>query len=88
MARPEGQRIVATEPAAERFKLATELAVEGRSRYPDGAAFVAADLSELGAIIARHARERRPLVHLYPDGEERILTPGQHAKQGAAKTVG
>lgn len=84
MARLEGQRTVATELAAERFKLATELAVEGRSPYPEGAAFVAADLSELGAIVARHARERRPVVLVYSDGEERILTPGQLAEQGAA----
>jgi hypothetical protein len=44
---------------------------------------VAADLPELGAIVARHARERWSLVLVYPDGEERILTPGQLA-EGAA----
>jgi hypothetical protein len=79
MGRVENHRTVATELAAERFRLATELAVEGRSPYPEGAAFVAADLSELGSIVARHARERRPVVLVYPDGEERILTPGQPA---------
>jgi hypothetical protein len=78
------ERTVATELAAERFRLATELAVEGRSPYPDGAAFVAADLAELGSILARHARERRPIVLVYSGGDERILTPGQLTEQGAA----
>jgi hypothetical protein len=35
-------------------------------------------------IVARHARERRPLVLVYPDGEERILAPAQLAERGAA----
>jgi hypothetical protein len=83
MARLENQRTVATELAAERFRLATELAVEAEAR-PEGAAFVAADLAELGSIVARHARERRPVVLVYPDGDERILTPGQLLEQGAA----
>lgn len=75
---------MASELAAERFRLATELAVEGRSPYPEGAAFVGADLAGLGAIVARHARERRTVVLVYPDGEERILAPGPLAEQGLA----
>jgi hypothetical protein len=78
------ERTVAAELAAERFKLATDLAVEGKSPYPDGAAFVASDMPDLGAIVARHARERRPVVLVYPDGEERVLAPGQLAERGAA----
>jgi hypothetical protein len=84
MARLENQRTVATELAAERFRLATKLAVDGRSPYPEGAAFVAADLPELGSIVARHARERRPVGLVYPDGDERFLTPGQLPEQRAA----
>ncbi|MGH2845852.1 MAG: hypothetical protein ACRDL0_07510 [Thermoleophilaceae bacterium] len=84
MAGLEDKRSVASELAAERFRLATELAVAGRSPYPDGAAFVASDMPDLGAIVARHARERRPVVLIYPDGEERVLAPGQLAERGAA----
>lgn len=60
--------------AAERFRLAIDLAVEGSSPYPNEAAFVASDLPNLGAILAEYAKERRPVVLVYPDGEERILT--------------
>jgi hypothetical protein len=84
MAGLEDSRSVASELAAERFRLATELAVAGKSPYPDGAAFVASDMPDLGAIVARHARERRPVVLIYPDGEERVLAPGQLAERGAA----
>ncbi len=61
--------------AAQRFELAIELAIEGKSPYPNGAAFVAADLPSFGETIARYARERIPVVIVYPDGDERILTP-------------
>jgi hypothetical protein len=40
-------------------------------------------MPELGAIVARHAREGRPVVLVYPDGEERVLAPGL-AESGAA----
>lgn len=65
----------AGEFAAERFRLATDLAIEGRSPYPSEAAFVASDMPNLGVILAEYARERRPVVLVYPDGEERILAP-------------
>ena len=65
----------AGEFAAERFRLAIDLAVEGRSPYPDEAAFVAADVPNLGAILAEYAKERRPVVLVYADGEERVLIP-------------
>lgn len=70
--------------AAERFRLAIDLAVEGRSPYPAEAAFVASDLTDLGAILAEYAKERRPVVLVYPDGEERILTPERVAESSAA----
>jgi len=63
----------AAELAAERFRVATDLAIEGRSPYPNGAAFVAADLPNLSEILAGYAREHRPVVLVYTDGEERFL---------------
>jgi hypothetical protein len=56
MAGVEDKRSVAGELAAERFRLATELAVAGKSSYSDGPALVASDMPDLGAIVARHAR--------------------------------
>jgi len=61
--------------AAQRFELAIELAIDGKSPYPNGAAFVASDMPGFGETLARYARERIPVVIVYPDGEERILMP-------------
>jgi hypothetical protein len=69
--------------AAERFRLALDLAVEGKSPYPNEAAFLAADLPNLGSILAEYAKERRPVVLVYPDGEERILIPEPAAPAAA-----
>jgi len=60
--------------AAQRFELAIELAIAGKSPYPNGAAFLASDLPGFGQMLARYARERTPVVIVYPDGEERVLT--------------
>ncbi len=73
MATLDNTRSVTQELAAERFRLAIELAIEGRSPYPDGAAFLAADQPGLGAWMADYAREHRPVVLVYPDGDERVL---------------
>jgi hypothetical protein len=70
--------------AAQRFELAIELAVEGKSPYPNGAAFLASDLPGFGEALARFARERIPVVIVYPDGEERILSPEQVADRPVA----
>jgi hypothetical protein len=45
MAGLEETRSVASQLAADRFRLMTELAVAGKSPYPDGAAFVPSDLT-------------------------------------------
>jgi hypothetical protein len=74
----------AWEFAAERFRLATDLAVEGKSPYPNEAAFVASDLPNLGAILAEYAKERRPVVLVYSDGEERVLIPERVAERPTA----
>ena len=57
--------------------------MEGRSPYPNGAAFVAADLPNLGEAVAGYARERRPVVIVYPDGDERVLTPNELSESPA-----
>jgi len=84
MATLDRSQSAAGDLAVERFRLAIELAIEGRSPYPDGAAFVAADLPNLGEVLARYARERRPVVLIYPDGEERILISDRLAATEAA----
>lgn len=62
--------------ASERFDAAIEDAIAERpSRYPNGAAFVGADMPGLGAILAQNAREQRPVVLVYPDGEEWVIEP-------------
>jgi hypothetical protein len=84
MAQVTNPQTATVELAAERFTLATELAIQDKSPYPNGAAFVAADLPDLGDILARYARERSPVVLVYPDGEERILIPTRAAEHPAA----
>ncbi|MHB1837869.1 MAG: hypothetical protein ACYCXW_23230, partial [Solirubrobacteraceae bacterium] len=60
------------------------LAVEGKSPYPNEAAFVASDLPNLGSVLAEYAKEHRPVVLVYPDGEERVLMPQRVAEHPAA----
>ena len=84
MATLDRPQSMAQQFAIERFRLAIDLAVDGRSPYPNEAAFVASDLPNLGAVLAEHARERRPVVLVYPDGEERILRPEQAIEHPAA----
>ncbi len=60
--------------ASRRFDGAIEDALADRpARYPNGAAFVGADLPNLGTILAEEAREGRAVVLVYPDGEEWVL---------------
>ncbi|MGO9249445.1 MAG: hypothetical protein ACLQQB_09405 [Solirubrobacteraceae bacterium] len=62
--------------ASQRFDAAIEDGIAERpARYPNGAAFVGADLPGLGEILARNAREQRAVVLVYPDGEEWIIEP-------------
>lgn len=79
-----GSRSSAAAFAAQRFQLATDLAVEGRSPYPNGAAFVPADLPNLGEAVAGYARERRPVVIVYADGDERVLVPSELSGNSAS----
>jgi hypothetical protein len=61
--------------AEEHFRHAVDSALEGGPVYPRGAVFVPAD--DLGAVRVAlgYAREGRPLVLVFPDGEERVLQP-------------
>jgi hypothetical protein len=62
--------------ASRRFDAAIEDAIAERpARYPNGAAFVGADLPGLGKILAENAREDRAVVLVYPDGAEWIVEP-------------
>jgi hypothetical protein len=62
-----------SELAVERLHEAIDADLSGVERYPDGAEFIAADLLGAGALIASAARELRPVVLVYPDGDERLL---------------
>jgi hypothetical protein len=52
---------------------AIELALEGRSPYPERASFVDADAPRLADAIAAAADEDRAVVLCYSDGTRRIL---------------
>jgi hypothetical protein len=68
------KRSPGSELASQRFDAAIEDAVEERpERYPNGSAFVGADMLGLGGVLARNAREGRTVVLVYPDGAERII---------------
>lgn len=72
--------------ASRRFDAAIEDAIAERpARYPNGAAFVGADLPDLGEILARNAREGRAVVLVHPDGEEWIVE--SHRPFGASKAA-
>ena len=59
---------------AERIALdAIELAVEGRSPYPDRATFLDADEPEVGKWIRRAVDDGRAVVLVTKDGSTRIL---------------
>lgn len=66
--------------ASRRFDAAIADGVAERpALYPNGAAFVGADLPGLGEILARNAREDRAVVLVYPDGREWIVEPHKPA---------
>jgi hypothetical protein len=62
-------------PAAKVMDEAIELAVEGRSPYPERAAFIDADASEAGHEIKRAADEGLSVVLVAADGSTRVLNP-------------
>lgn len=62
-------------PAAKVMDEAVDLAIEGRSPYPDKAAFIDADTARAGHEIERAADEGRSVVLVSADGSTRVLRP-------------
>jgi hypothetical protein len=52
---------------------AIELAIEGRSPYPERAAFIDADTPDIGWAIDRAIDDDLAVVLVYADGSTRIL---------------
>jgi hypothetical protein len=71
--------------ASQRFDAAIQDGIAERpARYPNGAVFVGGDVPGLGEILARHAREDRAVVLVYPDGEEWVIEPHRPASASRA----
>lgn len=62
-------------PAAKVMDEAIDLAIEGRSPYPERAAFVDADTPSAGHDIERAADEGLSVVLVSADGSTRVLRP-------------
>ncbi len=62
-------------PAAKVMDEAIDLAVEGRSPYPERAAFIDADTPSAGHDIERAADEGLSVVLVSADGSTRVLRP-------------
>jgi hypothetical protein len=62
-------------PAGQVMDEAIELAIEGRSPYPDKSAFIDADTAHAGHEIRRAADEGRAVVLVAADGSARVLRP-------------
>jgi hypothetical protein len=64
---------VASKLAEQHFEAAVEAGIDGGRTHPQGALFIGSDAPHLGATLVRAAREFRPVVIVYPDGEERVV---------------
>jgi len=62
-------------PAGKVMDEAIDLAIEGRSPYPDKSAFIDADTPQAGHEIQRAADEGRSVVLVSADGSTRVLRP-------------
>jgi hypothetical protein len=62
-------------PAGQVMDEAIELALEGRSPYPEKSAFIDADTAHAGHEIRRAADEGRAVVLVAADGSTRVLRP-------------
>ena len=67
-------------PAAKVMDEAINFAVEGRSPYPERAAFIDADAPSAGHEIERAADEGLSVVLVSADGSTRILKPELSAR--------
>lgn len=62
-------------PAGKVMDEAIDLALEGRSPYPEKSAFIDADTANAGHEIRRAADEGRAVVLVAADGSTRVLRP-------------
>ena len=62
-------------PAAKVMNEAIDLAIEGRSPYPERAAFVDANAASASHEIKRAADEGLPVVLVAEDGSAHVLVP-------------
>jgi hypothetical protein len=62
-------------PAAKMMDEAIDLAIEGRSPYPEKAAFIDADAPSAGHAIERAADQGLSVVLVSADGSTRVLRP-------------
>jgi hypothetical protein len=62
-------------PAAKVMDEAIDLAIEGRSPYPERSAFIDADNSSAGRVIQFAADRGFAVVLVAEDGSTRVLTP-------------
>jgi len=62
-------------PAAKVMDEAIDLAIEGRSPYPEKAAFIDANAPSAGHAIERAADEGLAIVLVSTDGSTRVLRP-------------
>jgi hypothetical protein len=69
-------------PAAKVMDEAIELAIEGRSPYPDRAAFIDADTPHTADEIRRAADGGYAVVLCFADGSTRILSQEAAAASG------
>ncbi len=67
-------------PAAKVMDEAIDLAIEGRSPYPERATFIDADASSAGHEIKRAADEGLPVVLVAADGSSQVLMPEAAAR--------
>jgi len=67
-------------PAARVMDEAIDLAIEGRSPYPERAAFIDADTVSAGREIKRAADEGLPVVLVAADGSSQVLMPEAAAR--------
>jgi len=67
-------------PAARVMNEAIDLAIEGRSPYPERAAFIDADTASAGHEIKRAADEGLPVVLVAADGTSQVLMPEAAAR--------
>lgn len=56
----------------------TEMLSETR-RWPDGAVIIPSDLPEFGATVADAVESGAPFVLVFPDGQEIVFVPVEHA---------